>query len=184
MKNNSFQEKFAPVIVLVVICLVVTIALALTYSVSNPIILDNQAKAADQARMEVLPEGDSFTEYDGELAAGVVDCYIADNKAGMAITAQAKGFGGAVTVMTGISADGKITGVKVTEHAETPGLGTKAADPAYLKAQYTGKDTVKESHINNDAEIDAISGATITSNAVYGSVVEAMAQFEKCGGVK
>ena len=53
-------------------------------------------------------------------------CYIADNKAGMAVTAEYKGFGGAVKVMIGIGANGEITGVKVTEHSETPGLGTKA----------------------------------------------------------
>ena len=65
----------------------------------------------------------SFTEYDGKLVNGVDDCYIADNKAGMAVTAEYKGFGGAVKVMIGIDANGEITGVKVTEHSETPGLG-------------------------------------------------------------
>ncbi len=52
--------------------------------------------------MEVLPDGDSFTQYDGKLVDGVDDCYIADNKAGMAVTAEYKGFGGAVKVMIGI----------------------------------------------------------------------------------
>ena len=179
MKNS----KIFPSLVLVIICLVVTLALAGTYSVANPIILENQAKAADEARMTVLPEGDAFTAYDGALVDGVLDCYMADNGAGMAITANYKGFGGAVKVMIGIDADGNITGATVTEHAETPGLGTKAMTPEYL-AQYQGVGEVVGGHINNDANIDAISGATITSNAVYCSIEAALNQFNECGGVK
>ena len=179
MKNS----KIFPSLVLVIICLVVTLALAGTYSVANPIILENQAKAADEARMTVLPEGDAFTAYDGTLVDGVLDCYMADNGAGMAITANYKGFGGAVKVMVGIDADGNITGATVTEHAETPGLGTKAMTPEYL-AQYQGVGEIVGGHINNDANIDAISGATITSNAVYCSIEAALNQFKECGGVK
>ena len=182
MNNNSMKDKIFPSLVLVVICLVVTLALAGTYSVANPIILENQAKAADEARMMVLPEGDAFTAYDGNLVDGVIDCYMADNGAGMAITANYKGFGGAVKVMVGIDADGNITGATVTEHAETPGLGTKAMTPEYL-AQYQGVGEVVGGHINNDANIDAISGATITSNAVYCSIEAALKQFKECGGV-
>lgn len=107
MKNNNFKENFIPAIVLVCICLVVSLALAATYNVSNPTIIANQQKSADEARMEVLPDGDSFTEYDGKLVNGVDDCYIADNKAGMAVTAEYKGFGGAVKVMIGIDANGR-----------------------------------------------------------------------------
>ena len=88
MKNNNFKENIFPAIVLVCICLVVTLALAGTYSVANPKILDNQQKAADEARMQVLPDGDSFTEFDGKLTDGVIDCYIADNKAGIAVTSE------------------------------------------------------------------------------------------------
>ncbi|MDD6648341.1 MAG: RnfABCDGE type electron transport complex subunit G [Firmicutes bacterium] len=183
MKNNNFKENIFPAIVLVCICLVVTLALAGTYSVANPKILDNQQKAADEARMQVLPDGDSFTEFDGKLTDGVIDCYIADNKAGIAVTSEYKGFGGSVKVMTGIGADGKVTGVTVTEHGETPGLGTKAMTVEYLE-QYKGVADAVGGHINNDENIDAITGATITSNAVYCSVVEALAQFKECGGVK
>lgn len=183
MKNSSFKENISPSLVLVVICLVVTLALAGTYSIANPIIQENQAKAADEARMQVLPEGDAFTAYDGDLVDGVIDCYIADNKAGMAVTSAYKGFGGEVKVMTGINANGEITGVTVTEHSETPGLGTKAMTVEYL-AQYLEKTEAAAGHIRDDANVDAISGATITSNAVYCSVGQALAQFQECGGVE
>lgn len=183
MKNNNFKENIFPALVLVCICLVVTLALAGTYSVANPKIIENQTKAADEARMLVLSEGDAFAAYDGKLADGVVDCYLAENKAGMAVTAEHKGFGGAVKVMIGIDAEGNITGVTVTEHGETPGLGTKAMTVEYL-AQYQGVGEVVGGHINNDANIDAITGATISSNAIYCSVEKALKQFEECGGVK
>lgn len=182
MKNSSFKENIFPVIVLVCICLVVTLALAGTYSVANPKILENQQKAADEARMQVLPDGDAFTQYDGNLVNGVIDCYIADNKAGMAVTAGYQGFGGTVEVMVGIDADGNVTGVTVTNHSETPGLGTKAMTVEYL-SQYEGVAEAAAGHIRDDAGIDAITGATISSNAIYCSVSEALEQFEECGGV-
>lgn len=183
MQNSNFKENIFPALILVIICLVVTVALAGTYSVTNPVILQNQQKSADEARKEVLPKGDSFTEYDGKLVEGVDNCYMADNKSGMAVTAGYKGFGGTVTVMIGVDADGKVTGVKVTEHSETPGLGTKAADTEYLK-QYQGVSEAGAASIKDDSNVDAVTGATITSNAVYQSVGEALAQFKECGGVK
>lgn len=183
MNRTGSKENIMPVIVLVCICLIATLALAGTYRLTNPTITENQQKAADEARAQVLPEGDSFTEYDGKLVSGVTECYIADNGAGMAVTAQYKGYGGDVTVMVGIDSEGRVTGVTVTEHSETPGLGTKAMEADYL-AQYDGVQEAAASHIKSDAEIDAISGATITSNAVYCSVGEALAQFEECGGVR
>ena len=102
----------------------------------------------------------------------------------MAVQSQSKGFGGYVVSIVGIDADGNITGVKVTDFSnETPGLGDKATKLDYL-AQYVGKTGMDKGHINDDAEINAISGATITSNAVYGDIVKALKQFEECGGVK
>lgn len=175
-ETSFFKEQLIPTIVLFAICLVVTIALSATYSVASPVIDANQKAADDAARLEVLPAGNSFTEYNGKLGEGVQNCFIADNGEGMAVTSQYKGFGGAVTVMTGIDAAGNITGVKVTNHSETPGLGTKAAQPEYLK-QYKKLNKLAGGHINNDTQVDAVSGATITSNAVYCSVDEALAQF-------
>ena len=68
MKNNIiYKEYIAPVVVLVTICLVITFALAFTYSVSEPIIISNTAKLADQARTELLSNADSFTPYNGKL---------------------------------------------------------------------------------------------------------------------
>ena len=53
----------------------------------------------------------------------------------------------------------------------------------YLE-QYGGVDTAGQDNIKNDANIDQIVGATISSNAVYQCVSEALLQYKECGGVK
>ena len=58
MKSNTYDEYIKPVVVLVVICLVVTTLLALTYSVANPIIIKNTKAAADKTRTELLSQAD------------------------------------------------------------------------------------------------------------------------------
>ena len=94
--------------------------------------------------------------------------------------------------MVGINADGTIEGVTVTSHADTPGLGTKAMTPEYLSI-YKGK-TINEvvpdkgsigtDSIKKNTNLNAISGATVSSNGIYHSVQAALAQFEATGGVK
>ena len=187
MKNNKFfKENVVPALVLVIICLVVTSALAFTYGVASPIIAENEKATADAARAQVLPEGDGFTLYEGQLVEGVTECYIADNGAGIAVTSTFGSFGGTLTSMVGIDKDGKITGVTVTGHADTPGLGTKAMEPEYLAGNYEGASAIEADSIKNDPNVDAITGATISSNAVYQCVKEAIIQFgeiEKNGGL-
>lgn len=183
MKNSKFQETFAPTVVLLLICLVVTTALAFTNQATAPQIEKINKANADAARAEVLSEADGFTAYDGKLNDGVDEYYIATNKCGAVITSRAKSFGGDITVMTGINKDGKITGVKVTNHADTPGLGTKAHDPEYLKC-YIDKDTLAAENIKDESSVNYIVGATVSSNGVYHAVQEALQQFKDAGGVK
>lgn len=184
MQSRTYKDYIAPTLVLFLICLIVTATLAQTYAVANPIIEKNAQAAADQARAEVLPDGDSFTEYKGELVEGISECYMADNKSGMAVTATYKSFGGTLTAMVGIDKDGKVTGVTITEHADTPGLGTKPMDADYLKNSFSGKDKIDADNIKNDPDVDQVVGATISSNAIYQTVREALQQYKECGGVK
>lgn len=185
--NNNFKEYVAPILVLVCICLVITAALAATYGVAKPIIDANAIKAANEARTELLPAADSFTEFDGDLAVAekdkvfATDCYIADNGSGMVVTVSTKSFGGALTEMIGIDGDGKITGVKVTAHADTPGLGTKAHDAGYLE-QYKGLNELTSTSAKDDANITHVTGATISSNAVHYGVYCALEQYKLVGG--
>jgi electron transport complex protein RnfG len=186
MGNSTFKEYIKPALVLVVICLVVSFALSQTYAATAPVIAKNVEKAADEARALVLPDGDSFTAYEGELSEEILDYSSANNGCGVAITSTSKSFGGTMTVMVGLDAGGAITGVTVTGHADTPGLGTKAMTEEYL-SQYIGKtaaDVLTEENIKKNSNLDSITGATISSNGVYHAIQSALAQFEAAGGVK
>lgn len=190
MKSNTFKEYIAPTLVLVLICLVITFALAYVNSITAPIIEANGVKNANAARAELLPAADSFEEYTGELAVVspdnvyVTECYVADG-IGMVVTVESKSFGGILTEMIGIDAEGTITGVKITSHADTQGLGTKAFKDDYLNTNYVGKAELGNAdNIKGDASVTPISGASISSNGVYQGVCAALQQFEMVGGAK
>ena len=190
MKNNTFKEYIAPTLVLVAICFVITFALAYVNSITAPIIEENGIRNANAARAELLPAAESFEAYEGELAVispdnvYVTECYIAEGT-GMVVTVETKSFGGILTEMIGIDADGQITGVKITAHADTQGLGTKAFDANYLSQNYNGKtELANAANIKGDTSVTPVSGATISSNGVYQGVCAALAQFELVGGAK
>lgn len=189
MKNNTFKEYIAPTVVLVAICLVITFALAYVNSITAPIIEENSIATANEARAELLPAADTFTEYDGELAVIEADkifateCYIADNGSGMVVTVETKSFGGLLTEMIGIDDTGAITGVKVTSHSDTPGLGTKAHDAGYLE-QYVGLAELNDLTAKADSSVTHVSGATISSNAVHAGVYAALEQYKLVGGAE
>ncbi len=174
MKN--IKDYVFPAIALIAICFVVTLALAVTYNRTAPVIAEVNKQRADAARTAVLPKGEnsfSMLKLDA-MVDGVVEIYYANNKAGLVITSTDKGFGGKIKVMTGFDSEGKITAVKLIEHKETPGLGTKVMKPDYLD-QYTGKATL--------VNIDTITGSTISSMAMYRAVDKAVKQFPEAGGV-
>ena len=104
--------------------------------------------------------------------------------AGYVVTATSNdGYGGAITVSVGIKADGTVNGIEFLTLAETAGLGMNASKPEW-KGQYAGKNvdafTVTKSGASADNEIDAIGGATITSNAVTGAVNAAVYFAKNC----
>ena len=92
-------------------------------------------------------------------------------------------YGGAVKLSIGFDMDGTITGVGIREISDTPGLGLKAKDAKY-RDQFIGKNaeslTVTKSGATADNEIDAISGATITSNATTNAVNAALYYLHNC----
>ena len=188
-KNSAFKEFISPILVLVVICFVTTFLLAFTYGITAPIIAENTAKAASEARMELLPAGDSFSPSDADLYIledGKVyaeDCYVADNGEGMVVTVKTNSYGGMLTAMVGIDKDGAVTGVKVTEHSDTPGVGTKAQAEGHL-SQYVGLTELGSDVIKAHADsVVEVTGASVSSGAIHKAVYCALAQFDAMGGV-
>ena len=119
----------------------------------------------------VLPEAESFTKVGID---GVEEAYIAntgDEPAGVCVVSSAFGYGGAVKVITGINAEGEVTGIDILSHSETPGLGANAEKPEFT-SQFEGKTSgigVSRGKAAGN-EINAMSGATITSKAVTEAV--------------
>ena len=175
---NNWNKIFKPIVVLSVICVVITGALALTNDITKPIIEEATRKAQDAARLELLPEADSFTKVDGIAVADVADVYVANNGVGAVVTSTAKGYGGTMTVMVGFTADGTIRQIKVTENAETKGIGSKVAgDPAFW-TRFEGLEA-KPLVLNED--VDGLSGATISSKALLAAVNAAIEGYNAIG---
>lgn len=167
---SRFKDSaFGPTVILAVICLTITLALAVVYNLTAPVIAVGELEAANEARMQVLPEADSFTQAQAELPEGVTEAFKADNGAGYVFTSQYKGFGGDVVYMIGMDAQGAIVGIQMFSHEETPGLGSKIGEAEYLAKYYGNADPMS---------VDAVTGATITSNSLKHSLIQAIAAYE------
>jgi Na+-translocating ferredoxin:NAD+ oxidoreductase subunit G len=171
-EKKAWNEFLKPIVVLVVICLVTSTLLAVTNSVTAPIIAEKAQGAAGEARRALLPDADKFVPVEGVDIPGVTDVYKAENGAGVVITAEASGYGGPVPVMVAFGADGSIAAVKFLENSETPGLGQKVLEEGF-GAQFSGK----AAQPMTLADIDAISGATISSTAAVNAINSAIAAY-------
>lgn len=158
---------------LFIIALVGGLSLGATNAVTKGPIAEQNAAAANAARSYVLPIADTYERVEvspeGEYAS-IKEVYAGTKdgaRVGVTVKLVTKGFGGDMELTVGVAADGSITGIRVGTHSETPGLGAKAQDDAFA-AQYVAKlaplAVVKGAA--GDAEISAITGATITSVAV------------------
>lgn len=172
--------------ILFVICAVASLMLSLTNNITAPVIEQRNIQANNESRQQVLQVAEEFSEVKdvkGDLIEEVYQGTKGGEVVGYTIKTTPKGYGGKVEVMVGISNDGKISGVKIGNHSETPGLGSKSADPSF-KDQYNGKGTktplnVVKGNASNENDIVAISGATITSKAVTAGVNAAMDVYEQ-----
>ena len=173
---SNWNRVFKPILVLCVICVVITGALAATNAATAPVILEATIKAQNEARNELLPEASgAFTKVDGIKIDNVSDVYAADNGAGYVITSTSKGYGGTMTVMVAFTPDSAIKQIKVTEQGETQGIGSKVtATPSYWE-RYMNQDASQALVLNQD--IDAESGATISSKALLRAVNSAIEAY-------
>lgn len=171
-----------PVVVLTLICLIVTGAVAGANLLTKDAIAANDA-AATQDSMKAMIPGATFTESEkGECDSA----YKASDSKGYVFVSHAYGYGGDVNVMTAVDNSGKIIGVSILScDDETPGLGQNCKKDSFT-SQFKGKSNKVELK-KNGGEIDAITSATFTSNAVRDSVNKALktyAMLAKGGGDK
>ena len=83
-------------------------------------------------------------------------------------------------LVVGISSDGSISGVSVTSSSDTPGVGSKDADPDYL-AQYKGLTSLKSENVKG-GDVQYISGASVSGQAIHDGVYAALQAFASMGG--
>lgn len=191
-KNNSaFSNFVSPILVLVLICFVVTFALAMAYGVTKPIIDKNNLKESNKAKSELIPEAHGeFENYDGKLVVVqknkiyATEASKAVNGSGVVVTVSSNSYGGALTAMVGIDNKGKITKVLVMSAQDTPGIGTKAQDPKHLE-QYKGlNDLGSETIKDAKSKVTHITGASISSQAIHEAVFCGLKQYKAMGGAK
>ncbi len=165
------MKKTPAFVTLMLIALVAALLLAATDRVTREPIQRVALAATNAARIAVFPDADDFVQV--EPPQGLNSLYEAKKggqTVGRVATVTTQGFAGAIEVTLGLDADQKLTGLTVggTSFAETAGLGSKAQEPAFTD-QFMGKAVP----VSLGTDVDAISGATITSRAVVNGINQA-----------
>ena len=183
IKKNR-EDIIKPVGVLLAICIIIPLALSVTNKVTAKKIAELE-KENSKKNMQSLVSADDFEkcsdggiEYYTAIKGGETAAYI--------FTESAKGYGGDVSVMTAVKPDGTVVGVAILDVSnETPGLGQNAAKESFY-SQYAGLkkgvSLLKNGAKAENNEVDAVTGATITSTAVTRAVNTALDDFEKVKG--
>ena len=158
------KKAIKSTVVLVGICAVMAILLAVTNALTAPIIAENQNAAANQALLQVMPNGEGFesVEFDAEKLPKTSKEVFKEKNGGYVFNMETTGYGAGLLIMCGINADGTVSGVVCLGSSET--LGYEKT----FGANFAGKDAA-----GVDA-VDTISGATKTTEAFKGAVKDAL----------
>lgn len=196
MSDKKGMIKDASILLLITV--VAGLILGFVYQITKEPIAAAEEKAAKAAYQEVFPEAAGFSDK-LELAVPEGESTWEQNYAGvdldnalMATDAEGvclgyvltmtshEGYGGDITFTMGIQNDGTLNGISLLSISETAGLGMKAG--TVLVPQFAGKQvsqfTYTKTGSTMDSQIDAISGATITTNAVTTAVNAGLYIFE------
>lgn len=194
-------------LILTVITVVSGLLLGLVYDITKEPIATAQENTRQEAFRSVLPDAASFEEYEGydaekagellrengydpdEISDAVTGKDAGGEIVGYVVNVIShEGYAGDIEISVGIASDGTVTGIEMLSISETAGLGMKAAEADFkdqFKDKKVEKFTYTKSGESGDDMIDAISGATITTNAVTNAVDAALVYYqnELGGGV-
>ena len=144
-------------------CFVSGLVIGAVYYVTAPVAAQKAEEMKQESMRSLVAEADSFAaQKDGSTVA-----YI--------IPSESKGYGGRINLLVAVDTEGKVLDFNILEHNETPGLGDNAQKPAF-RNQFAGKgaellEVTKDP--SNKENIQAMTGATISSRAVTKGVREA-----------
>lgn len=196
-KSGSGMNIKGIMIAIAAICAITLImgaALGAVYTITKKPIQDAEEKAKQEAYTEVFPSASEIvTLTDEEINMDNVNAVIANkgfedsrideisivaDENGMAagfivLVTNSAGYGGDIQMAVGVSVDGSIQGISFLSISETAGLGMEAQNDEFLSqfiGKHVGQFTYTKTGSTSDSEIDAISGATITTSAVVDAV--------------
>lgn len=160
-------------------CLISGMIIALVYFLTADIAVQKQAELNKLSLQSLVAEADEYIPVEGKTG-----WYIASREGqeiAYVVPGESKGYGGPIKMLVAVGMDGKVLKYTILESKETPGLGDKAAE-APFSGQFAGKSAgnLQVTKDNRDQEaIQAISGATITSQAVTSAVKNAVDEVSK-----
>ena len=170
---------------LLAVTAVTGLILGLVVNVTSKAILQAEMAAKNEAYKLIMPAGKTFEDYESkpdDFVTAVVKASDESGVAGWCVSVSSKGYGGQIGFVVGITKDGVVKAINILSHSETPGLGAKSTEPEFY-GQFADKSSfplkVVKGGASNPDEISAISGATITSNAVISGVNAAVDYWEK-----
>jgi len=165
--------------------------LAFVYNGTTAIIAQRQQADLEAALKELFPDAEKFEKIDDvtspDKTVAIEAGYAAHKNnriEGAALRVSRASYSGQIISLVGVSANGTITGVKILEHSDTPGLGANAMSPTYFVdrakgitfyGQFAGKKITDPFVVKED--VIAITASTITSRAVSASVKAAGLAF-------
>lgn len=176
--QGDWIKGLRPAVVLTIICIAAGTSLAATHALLNEQIQAVEQAEVNKALSEIFPLA-SFEEEAGYYRALENGALV-----GYAAIAEGPGYGATfggcdIKLVFGVGVDGVIKGVRVIVHSETPGLGSKIAENEFL-GQFVGKSLGELALREEGGEIDAITGATISSRSVVRILRE---KLEELSGV-
>ncbi|MBO5687369.1 MAG: RnfABCDGE type electron transport complex subunit G [Alistipes sp.] len=177
------------VAVLFTVTLIASAGVGAVNMITADAIAEANAAATTAAVANVLPEFDKTDISEQTIDDMTIVVYTAtkgSETVGYAVESMTKnGFGGAIRLMVGFGADGKILNVNVLQQAETPGLGTKMTEEGnVLLGSIQNKNSWEvDFKVKKDGgELDALTAATISSRAYYEAVARAYEAYKvACG---
>ena len=166
------NKRLRMILILTLFACVSGAALSLVFMFSNPLIEANMLEELRKSIFLVVPSAKDYEEKkSGEIT--YFECKDESGSVvGIAFPVQGNGYQGVIKIMVGLTPDlSSITGIKVLEQVETPGLGGRIGEESF-QDQFKGIKTepaveyVKNQKPDKDNEIQAITGATISSRSV------------------
>lgn len=181
--KDKIKELIMPVIVLTLIATVMTALLGGTNLLTKDRIEVLTAKSEAAAAQRVIKAKDYEKGQMGEYT--YFTAKNGNELEGYAFSVSSNGYGGAVKVVVGIDITGKVTAIEVTDvSGETPGLGQNAKSSSFAQQFSQKKDVISVVKSNPDEnEVQAITGATITSEAVANAVNTSFELYKEIGKV-